>query len=59
MKGLLVSIMIFVMLPLSGYAVDVGDKAPHFIAKGLDGKKIDYSTFKDKKPLYLIFWATW
>ncbi|MFN3395683.1 MAG: TlpA family protein disulfide reductase [Thermodesulfovibrionales bacterium] len=45
--------------PISAYAVDIGDKAPHFVATSLDGKKIDYSTFKGKKPLYLIFWATW
>lgn len=59
MKVFLVLILVFLLPPLSVYAVDVGDEAPHFITTSLDGKKIDYSTFKGKKPLYLIFWATW
>ncbi len=51
---------IFVLLlPLTAYALDVGDIAPDFTAVTLDGKELRYSDFKDKKPVYIIFWATW
>lgn len=43
-----------------GDAVDTGDFAPDFDAVTIDGKEISYSRdIKGKKPLYIIFWATW
>lgn len=32
---------------------------PDFTVRGLDGKRFDISEYKEKKPVYLIFWATW
>lgn len=56
----IILILLLFLLPLSSYAVEVGDKAPDFNATTLDGREIHYfSAIKDKKPLYLIFWATW
>lgn len=38
----------------------IGDIAPDFNAISLDGKRISYyNDLKGKKPVYLIFWATW
>jgi peroxiredoxin len=53
-------LLFLLTLPLCGYALDVGDPAPDFKDVSLDNKQISYSSdFKGKKPVYLIFWATW
>jgi hypothetical protein len=55
-------IVLFLLLiqPLCGYALDVGDTAPDFQGVSLDNRQISfYSRFVGKKPVYLIFWATW
>ena len=36
----------------------VGDNAPLFTLKDLDGKEVSLSSFKGK-PVFLNFWATW
>lgn len=60
MRVLLVLLLLFVFSPFNTYAANVGDAAPDFSATALDGKKISYSAdLKGKKPVYLIFWATW
>ena len=47
-------------LPVKTYAIGVGDIAPDFKIITLDGKEISYQQdIKVKKPLYLVFWATW
>jgi hypothetical protein len=49
-----------ILLPVRGYALGVGDKAPDFHAATLQGKEIYYDRdIKGKKPAYLIFWTTW
>ncbi len=40
-----------------GLAVD--DLAPDFISEDIYGNKISLSDFQDKKPVLLVFWATW
>lgn len=57
MKKFLVLLML--IFPAAGFALDIGDKAPDFNAVSLDGKKLAYSSIKDKKPVYLFFWASW
>lgn len=53
-------ILLLLLLPLTSYAVEVGDKAPDFKVASLDGKRISYySDFKGNKPVYRIFWPTW
>ncbi len=37
----------------------VGDKAADFSTSTLDGKKVSLSSYAGKKPLHLVFWATW
>ena len=39
---------------------EVGDNAPDFNILSLKGRQVSYyNDFKGKKPVYLIFWATW
>jgi len=35
--------------------VDVGDPAPDFSLKDLDGKEVKLSSFKGQKPVFLVF----
>ncbi len=55
------AILFFLLaLPFSAYALDAGDRVPDFHIVTLDGKEISYDRdIRDKKPLYLVFWATW
>lgn len=60
MRVLLVLLLVFVSSPFNTYAINVGDTAPDFSVSTLDGKKISYyADLKGKRPVYLIFWATW
>jgi hypothetical protein len=46
--------------PAGSYAMNAGDPAPDFQAVTITGKKISYyRDIRVKKPLYLIFGATW
>lgn len=54
--------LVFLLLsfPAVGYALDIGDRAPDFNATTLNGREVLYSSsLKGKRPVYLIFWATW
>ncbi|MCL5021771.1 MAG: hypothetical protein M1497_00090 [Nitrospirae bacterium] len=52
--------LFLLVLPLKGYALDIGDTAPDFRIASLDGKEISYyRDIRGKKPVYLVFWATW
>ncbi|MEE9612445.1 MAG: TlpA disulfide reductase family protein [Desulfatiglandales bacterium] len=56
----IVFILMLLGIALRGYAYDVGEKAPDFKVSTVDGKQISYSTdLKGKKPVYVVFWATW
>ena len=58
-KILMVVLFLLLMLPVSGFALSVNDNAPDFNGAALDGKRVAYSELKGKKPVYLMFWATW
>ncbi len=60
MRRFLLSIAIFLALTASANALSVGDEAPDFQYTTLKGKNVSYiAQFKNKKPLYIIFWASW
>ena len=40
------------------FAGTVGESAPHFTLKDLDGKDVSLSSFEGK-PVFLNFWMTW
>lgn len=56
----LVLLLLFISLPVRGYALEAGDAAPDFRAVTVGGKNISYySQIKGKRALYLVFWTTW
>lgn len=40
-------------------ASQVGEVAPDFSLLTLDGNRFDLAEYRGKKPVHLIFWATW
>ncbi len=44
---------------LEGMRIKVGEKAPNFTLKDLEGKPVSLSDFIGKKIIMLDFWATW
>jgi len=61
--GMVINAIVLVsllFLPFRAYALDAGDRTPDFHIVTPDGKEISYDRdIRDKKPLYLVFWATW
>lgn len=58
----IIPIILLVLLKMSTlcHGANVGDNAPDFRTITLKGNNISYvSQLKDKKPVYLVFWATW
>ncbi len=45
--------------PSSALAADVGDSVPGFVLEKTDGTVLRTDALKGKKPLMLVFWATW
>ena len=41
--------------PMGVSGPDVGEDAPDFVLKGIDGKEVKLSSFKSIKPVVLIF----
>lgn len=41
------------------WSVEVGQAAPDFRLMTLDGAPVSLADFKGKKPLMILFWATW
>jgi thiol-disulfide isomerase/thioredoxin len=41
------------------YAIDVDDQAINFKVQDLNGKTVELDSFKGKKAVWLVFWATW
>jgi peroxiredoxin len=55
----LVLLLIVLALPLAAGAVDRGDPLPVFQAQSLKGESIDLRQLVGKKPVLLVFWASW
>lgn len=55
--------LVFLSAPASqameGLKIPVGDPAPDFTLKDLEGKEVTLSSFKGKTVVMLDFWATW
>jgi len=39
--------------------LDIGNQAPDFILKSLEGNNVQLSSFRNKKAVVVNFWATW
>jgi len=62
MKTNLLLIMAFFLVmagPASALSVKVGEESPSIEVKTIDNRTIRSDEIKGKKPLFLIFWATW
>jgi peroxiredoxin len=62
MKTSVLTIMVFFLLmagPASAVSVKVGDESPPFLLKTIDNRAFRSEEMKGKKPLFLVFWATW
>jgi len=59
-KSLLLALTL-ATVPVISHAANlaIGDKAPDFTVKTIDGKAITLSDYVNNKPVYLKFWATW
>lgn len=52
-------LMLLLVAATPAWSVGVGEAAPDFRLKTLDGKPVGLADFKGKKPMMLVFWATW
>ncbi|OQX12923.1 MAG: hypothetical protein BWK76_16970 [Desulfobulbaceae bacterium A2] len=46
-------------LHVDAWALEKGDSLPVFAGQGLDGQAIDLQQVIGKKPVVLVFWASW
>lgn len=44
---------------IAAFAVNIGETLPSFAAQDMDGKAVDLKDSIGKKPIMLIFWASW
>lgn len=52
-------LMLLLVAATPAWSLGVGEAAPDFKLTTLDGKPVALADFKGKKPLMLIFWASW
>ena len=56
---LLLTVIIMLVVIAPATAADVGDVAPDFEIATQDGKILQLSDFRGRKPVYVVFWNTW
>lgn len=56
---ILLTVTLLLLLPVSVLALNQGEKIPLFAAKDMNGTMIELSAIIGKKPVMLIFWASW
>lgn len=44
---------------VNAQSLTIGESAPNLIANTLQGEQFNLSQFKNQRPVYLKFWATW
>jgi hypothetical protein len=47
------------MQPGPAKAIAIGNEAPSFSLKTIDGHTFDTAKLKDKRALLMVFWASW
>ncbi len=55
----LICCVLTLALPVAVLATDVGDQLPAFTGEDMDGKPVDLGAVIGKKPVMLVFWASW
>ncbi len=58
-KWILVIALTLILTPAPSFALSVGDKAPPFMLRLLDGSDFASKDVVGKNPLALVFWTTW
>lgn len=59
-KGLLLICFLILSTASMAYAgIRVGEKVPVFSGLDMHGEEVDLQTLVGKKPMMLLFWATW
>ncbi|MCP4353460.1 MAG: TlpA family protein disulfide reductase [Desulfobacterales bacterium] len=56
---LIITLAILFIWSGTDFAANVGEKSPDFVLKTIDGTEFRSEEIKDRKPLFLVFWATW
>jgi hypothetical protein len=57
--ALMAGFMLLAEQPVLAQSLDVGEKAPTFSLKTLEGKTIDTKNYRDKRATLMVFWASW
>ncbi|HFQ90188.1 MAG TPA: TlpA family protein disulfide reductase [Desulfobulbus sp.] len=55
----ILTLLLFLLLPSLALALGRGQKVSLFSGRDLNGKTIDMSRLIGKKPVMLVFWASW
>lgn len=58
-RSLLLLATLLLALPASAAMPDIGDRAPRFALRDLDGKRVRFPADAGSRPVALLFWATW
>lgn len=58
-RAVLLLLLLLLSRPAWMWAVGVEESAPSFELKAMDGQTVNYEKIRGKKPLFLVFWATW
>ncbi len=56
---LLLTALLLTVAPSSGFTSEVGKRLPSFNSKTMDGRSIQMDNIIGKKPVLLVFWASW
>ncbi|MDH4317383.1 MAG: TlpA family protein disulfide reductase [Desulfobulbaceae bacterium] len=52
-------IALLVLAPASSFALSEGDSLPPFTTEDIDGNPVDLQEVIGKKPIMIVFWASW
>ena len=58
MKMRFLLILILLLIPVTAFSLSIGETAPDFTLKDLEGKDVSLKDFKGK-VVFINFWATW
>jgi thiol-disulfide isomerase/thioredoxin len=58
-RVLLLLAALLLALPASAAMPDLGDRAPRFALRDLDGERVRFPADAGSRPVALLFWATW
>ncbi|PIE60139.1 MAG: redoxin [Desulfobulbus propionicus] len=58
-RNLAILTLFICLVPMTSFAVQPGDQLPYFSAENMEGNTYDLSRYIGKKPIMLVFWASW